>query len=90
MVRSIVGVEHRRPAGALRLLQGEIEIVQPTLIEEIAISVGQIGPEEYRCVVDNSAQIIFRLRALCFDRAPNLASRSARSVICFSNVPKSK
>src|SRR5712664_838419 len=58
MVRSIVGMEQRRPAGALRLLQGKIEIGQPTLIEEIAISVGQVGPEEYRCVIDNGAQLV--------------------------------
>src|SRR5712692_3664255 len=58
MVRSIVGMEHRRPAGALRLLQGKIEIGQPRLIEEIAISVGQVGPEEYRCVIDNGTQLV--------------------------------
>ena len=59
MVRSIVRMEQRRPAGALRLLQGKIEIGQPTLIEEIAISVGQVGPEEYRCVIDNGTQLVF-------------------------------
>ena len=59
MVRSIVGMEQRRPAGALRLLQGKIEIGQPTLIEEIAISIGQVGPEEYRCVIDNGTQLVF-------------------------------
>ena len=59
MVRSIVGMEQRRPAGALRLLQGKIEIGQPRLIEEIAISVGQVGPEEYRCVIDNGTQLVF-------------------------------
>jgi len=59
MVRSIVGMEQRRPAGALCLLQGKIEIGQPRLIEEIAISVGQVGPEEYRCVIDNGTQLVF-------------------------------
>src|SRR5262245_63156544 len=72
MVRSIVGMKQLRPAGASRLLQGKIEIGQPTLIEEIAISVGQVGPEEYRCIIHNGTQLVFRLRGLCFDQAPTL------------------
>src|SRR4029077_11760946 len=61
MVRSIVGMEQRRPARALRLLQGKIEIGQPGPIEEIAISVGQVGPQEYRRVIDNGTQLVFSL-----------------------------
>src|SRR5262245_53435187 len=79
MVRSIVGMEHRRPAGALRLLQGKIEIGQPTLIEEIAIAVRQVGPEEYRCVVDNGTQLVFRLRGLCFYHAVSALVGSRRA-----------
>src|SRR5262249_52914992 len=59
MVRSIVGMEQRRPAVALRLLQGKIEMGQPTLVEEIAISVGQVGPEEYGCAIHNGTQLVF-------------------------------
>src|SRR5260370_9111156 len=77
MVRSIVGMEYRRPARALRLLQGKIEIGQPGLIEEIAISVGQVGPQEYRCVIDNGTQLVFRLRGLRFDQMKLATSRSA-------------
>src|SRR5262249_38308133 len=43
----------------LRLLQGKIEMGQPTLVEEIAISVGQVGPEEYGCAIHNGTQLVF-------------------------------
>src|SRR5262249_3708857 len=41
------------------LLQGKIEMGQPTLVEEIAISVGQVGPEEYGCAIHNGTQLVF-------------------------------
>src|SRR5262245_65681518 len=81
MVRSIVGMKQLHPAGASRLLQGKIEIGQPTLIEAIAISVGQVGPEEYRCIIDNGTQLVFRLRGVCFHQAPTLRFACSKSAV---------
>src|SRR5258708_27327985 len=56
-----VGVEHRRPGGALCLLQGEIEIIQPTLIEKIAIFVGHARSEEHTSELQSPDHIVCRL-----------------------------